>query len=118
MSQTFAEQLGGEIRIEHAPLRGEAVGADTRYRVSLSAALDARRVAAFQAMLAEMPQHRRFRLDPSGTALAFSCRSVEGPAGVFDMLQRAEALLEMLGRRLEAVPHETVARPPAMSSLA
>jgi hypothetical protein len=108
MSET-AGQLGGEIGLDHATLRGQDAGTETRYTVSLSRPADARFVWAFRAAQAEMPQHRRFQLDANGAALAFSCRSVEGPSGVFEMLQRAESLLEMLGRRLDgATPHDTV----------
>jgi hypothetical protein len=103
----------GEIRLEHATLRGEEAGTETRYTVSLSRPADARWLGALQAAQAEMPQHRRFRLDPSGASLAFSCRSVEGPSGVFEMLLRAESLLEMLGRRLEAAtPRDPAPGPP------
>jgi len=110
----IAGQFGGEIRLEHATLRGEHAGVETRYTVALSRTADPRWVGALRALQAEMPQHRRFQLEPGGTALAFSCKSVEGPSGVFEMLQRAESLLEMLGRRLEAAaPHEPVpTRPP------
>jgi len=111
MSETFPAG-GGDIRLEHATLRGEEAGTETRYTVSLSRPADARWIGAFQDAQAEMPQHRRFRLDPPGASLAFSCRSVEGPSGVFDLLLRAESLLEMLGRRLEAAtPHDPVPFP-------
>jgi hypothetical protein len=108
-------QSDGEIRLEHGTLRGQDLGSQTRYTVSLSRPADARFVGALQAAQAEMPQHRRFQLDPSGAALAFSCRSVEGPTAVFDMLQRAESLLELLGRRLEAAtPHDAVPAAPRL----
>ncbi|HEX4438982.1 MAG TPA: hypothetical protein VH854_02860 [Thermoanaerobaculia bacterium] len=110
MSDTFPGDR--EIRLEHATLRGEDAGTETRYTVSLSRPADARWLGALQMAQAEMPQHRRFRLDPSGASLAFSCRSVEGPSGVFEMLLRAESLLEMLGRRLEAAtPHDPAPAP-------
>jgi hypothetical protein len=118
MNET-AGQFGGEIRLEHATLRGQDAGTETRYTVSLSRPADARFVAALRTVQAEMPQHRRFQLDAGGTALAFSCRCVEGPSGVFEMLLRAESLLEMLGRRLEdATPHDAVPAAPRLRRLA
>jgi hypothetical protein len=119
MSETLAGDFGGEIRLEHATLRGETAGAETRYTVSLSRPADARWVGAFKALQLEMPQHRRFQLDREGTALRFSCRQVEGPTGVFEMLQRAESLLELLGRRLEAAaPHDMVPSSPPVRTVA
>ena len=118
MTETPA-QIDGEIRLEHATLRGQEAGSETRYTVSLSRPADARFVLALRAVQAEMAQHRRFQLEPGGAAIAFSCRSVEGPSGVFEMLQRAESLLEVLGRRLEgATPHDPVTEVPRLRRLA
>jgi hypothetical protein len=118
MKETAGE-IDGEIRLEHASLRGQEAGSEMRYTISLSRPADARFVAALQAVQAEMPQHRRFQLEPSGAAFAFSCRSVEGPSGVFEMLQRAESLLELLGRRLDgAAPRDVVPATPRLRRLA
>jgi hypothetical protein len=114
MNDTLPGQFG-DIRLEHATLRGEPSGAETRYTVALSRAADPRWVGALREVQAEMPQHRRFQLDRTASVLAFSCRSVEGPSGVFEMLQRAESLLEMLGRRLEdATPLQPVPISPSI----
>jgi hypothetical protein len=114
-----AGQIGGEIRLEHATLRGQDEGSQTRYTVSLSRPADARFIEALRQVHAENPQLRRLQLEPGGAAFAFSCRSVEGPSGVFEMLQRAESLLELLGRRLEeATPRDVVPAAPRLRRLA
>jgi hypothetical protein len=97
--ETVLEGRTMAVGIDYARLTGAAEGTDTRYTVGLSGYVDGRFAAAYQAAQAESTGFRRFKLNAAAGTVSFSCRMVDGPAQVFDVLQRLEALLEIVNRQ-------------------
>jgi hypothetical protein len=91
-------QRAGAISIDHSTLRGQTEGDHTRYTVALMGHLDPQWIGAYRAAQAESTGYRRFRLDPARATVSFSVRIVDGPAQVFEVLERLEAFLEIVNR--------------------
>jgi hypothetical protein len=93
--------MDAPIRFDHATLRSEAAGTHTRYTLSLSGQPDEAWYGAFAAVCDEAGLLRNFPVDRGRGTISFSCRVVEGPAHVIEMLEKLEELLAAAGARLE-----------------
>lgn len=107
----------GPIRFDHATLRSEAAGTHTRYTVSLTGNPDEAWYGAYAAVCDGSGLLRTFPIDRGRGTITFSCRVVEGPAHVIEMLEKLEELLASVEKRLEG--WQTVRRlGPGPSALA
>jgi hypothetical protein len=105
------------VRFDHATLRSEPAGTHTRYTVSLTALPGEGWHDAYAAASEQAGLLRAFPLDRGRGTVSFSCRIVEGPAHVIEMLERLEELLVAADKRYDAWLSERSA-PPASSALA
>ena len=96
MEQTLEIDKATAAIANHATLKGRPSETETQYTVGLSGPVDARWVERFRAFQAESTGFRRFRLDASSATVSFSCRTVEGPTQVIEVLERLDALLELV----------------------
>ena len=88
------------IRLDHATLRSEAAGTHTRYTISLTRRPDEAWYGAYAAACDEAKVLRAFPIDRGRGTISFSCRVVEGPAHVIEMLEKLEEVLMSVERRL------------------
>jgi hypothetical protein len=102
------------VRFDHAKLRSEPAGTHTRYTVSLTALPGESWHDAYAAACEQAGLLRSFPLDRGRGTVSFSCRVVEGPAHVIEMLERLEELLVAADKRYDAWLSERSA--PAASS--
>ncbi len=103
MPQTAGpDSIGSEagVSLDHSSLRGQPAGGDTRYTIAVRGVADEAWAEAYRSVQETAVPLRRFVLDRRTRTVAFSCPSVEGPAFVFEMLERLEGLLELVDRRL------------------
>lgn len=85
-----------EVHVDVSTLRGELRGADTMvYVVNLKGTLADRWAESYRVAAEELGMSRRFELDPVRGAVRFACRTADGNALVFEMLERLE---ELVGR--------------------
>jgi hypothetical protein len=96
MSASTAEP----IRLDHATLRSEAAGTHTRYTVSLTRRPDEAWYGAYAAVCDGPGLLRTFPIDRGRGTISFSCRVVEGPTHVIEMLEKLEEVLTSVERRL------------------
>ena len=101
-----------EARLDHASLRGQFSGTDTRYTIAVRGQADEHWADAYRSLQEEAVPHRRFQLDRRSRTIAFSCPTVEGPAFVFEMLERLEELLELADRRAAVRRSQASFEPP------
>jgi hypothetical protein len=96
------EQSGAEVRVDVSTLRGESRGPDTMvYTVSLKGPLGERWIEGYRTTVEELAMTRRFDLDPARSVVRFACRTADGHALVFEMLERLEALVTRVNRLAE-----------------
>src|SRR5262245_24162919 len=95
---------GSPSRLDHSSLRGEPGASHTHYSIALHGGVDERWTQAFRAVCAQSTANRVFVLNPRSGTISFSCRTLEGPAHVFEMLERLESLLAIVDRRLALAP--------------
>jgi hypothetical protein len=89
------------VAVDPASLRAQAAGEGARrYEVTLGGDPDARWVEAYRRVIAESTAFRRFRLDPESCTISFSCRTIDGPADVMEVLERLEALVHLVNQHL------------------
>ena len=112
MSTSVSGQASDPVRIDHATLRSEPAGTHTRYTVSLTGRPCAGWQAAYVAACDHAGLARMFPLDWGRGTVTFSCRVVEGPTHVMEMLERLEDLLVSAERRYEAWHPEGLTPPP------
>ena len=99
-----------QIGLDHATLRSEPAGTHTRYTISLTSRPDEAWYGAYAAACDAAGLLRAFPVDRGRATVTFSCRVVEGPAYVIEMLEKLEELLASADHRLETFH---AARPPA-----
>lgn len=92
------------VGVDHSTLKGEPSGTDVRYSVALTGPVDQVWAEAYRILQADSTAFRRLRLDVQSRTVSFTCRGIEGPAQVFDILERLDALikrvnLQVSGRR-------------------
>ena len=93
---------GSPMRLDHGTLRGEPGASHTHYSVALTGEVEERWTQAFRAVCAQSGANRVFVLNPRSATVSFSCRTLEGPTLVFEMLDRLEKLLAVTDRRVAA----------------
>lgn len=92
--------MASPIAIDHATLRSQEAGTHTRYTVSLTGRPDEAWYGAYAAVCDEAGVLRNFPVDRGRGTVSFSCRVVEGPAHVIEMLEKLEEVLTSVERRL------------------
>lgn len=100
---SIANSAGGwtePIRFDHSTLRSEPAGTHTRYTISLTGQRDDAWHAAYATTCEQAELTRIFPLDRGRGTVTFSCRVVEGPAHVIEMLEKLEEVLMSVERRL------------------
>ncbi|MGH9369320.1 MAG: hypothetical protein ACRD3M_16810 [Thermoanaerobaculia bacterium] len=100
MSGVLGERRGAPVGVDHSTLKGERAGTDTRYSVALIGDLDESWSEAFRTLQADSSAFRRLRLDPAARLVSFTCRAIDGPPQVFDILERLDALIKLVNRRV------------------
>jgi len=105
-------------RLDPASLRGQDAGSETRYTIAVRGPADEHWADAYRAVQTELTSHRGFQLDRRSRTIAFTCPTVEGPAFVFEMLERLEELLELADRRAAVVRSQAPAPPPTLRPIA
>jgi hypothetical protein len=96
------EQLGADVQVDVTTLRGDARGADTMvYTVALKGPVNDRWIEGYRVTVEQLAMSRRFELDPEKAVVRFACRTADGHALVFEMLERLEALVERVNRLAE-----------------
>jgi len=103
MNPTFGSSgrpMASPVGIDHSSLRSEEVGTHTRYTVSLTARPDEAWYGAYAAVCDEAGVLRTFPVDRGRGTVSFSCRIVEGPTHVIEMLEKLEEVLTSVERRL------------------
>jgi hypothetical protein len=98
MTDRWDERSDSDVRLDLSTLKGEPSGTDTRYAVSLRGPIDDRWWEGYQTLQAEPTAFRRFELDRASATIRFSCRTVDGTALVFEMLERIEGFVEHVNR--------------------
>ncbi len=117
-SEPQSTEAGTGVSLDHASLRSQPSSSDTRYTIAVRGRADQHWADAYVAVQEQSVPHRRFQLDRRSRTVAFNCPTVEGPAFVFEMLERLEELLELADRhanlrRIEAGPPPPFLRPIA-----
>lgn len=93
---------GAEVHVDVSTLRGEPRGADTMvYTVALKGPLGDRWIEGYRMTIEQMAMSRRFELDPAVSTVRFACRTADGNALVFEMLERLELLVTRVNRLAE-----------------
>jgi hypothetical protein len=105
-------------RLDPASLRGQDSGSDIRYTIAVRGRADEHWADAYYSVQEESRPHRRFQLDRPTRTIAFNCPTVEGPAFVFEMLEKLEELLELADRRAAVVRSQAPAPPPPLRPIA
>ncbi len=90
------------MAVDVSTLRGEPRGADTTvYTVALTGSPGERWMEGYRLTREESAVSRRFELDPAGRTVRFACRTADGTALVFEMLERLEALVARVNQLTE-----------------
>jgi len=110
-------ELGADVQVDVSTLRGEARGADTMvYTVALKGPVRDRWIEGYRTTVEQLAMSRRFDLDEAKAVVRFACRTADGHALVFEMLERLEALVERVNRLAEIwrsrAPHPRYAPAP------
>ena len=87
------------VGVDHSTLKGEPSGTDMRYSVSLVGRIDEVWAEAYRILQADSTAFRRLRLDAPARQVTFTCRAIDGPAQVFDILERLDALIKRVNRQ-------------------
>ena len=117
MEDRLNAELGADVQVDVSTLRGEARGADTMvYTVALKGSVNDRWIEGYRATVEQLAMSRRFDLDAEKAVVRFACRTADGHALVFEMLERLEALVERVNRLAEIwrsqAPHPRYAPAP------
>lgn len=104
MTGVTDERRTTHVGVDHSTLKGETSGTDIRYSVALTGLVDQVWAEAYRILQADSTGFRRLRLDAANRTVSFTCHGIEGPAQVFDILERLDALikrvnLQVAGRR-------------------
>jgi hypothetical protein len=90
------------VHVDVSTLRGEPRGEDAMvYTVALTGPLGERWIEGYRLTAQESAVSRRFELDPAGRTIRFACRTADGTALVFEMLERLEALVARVNQLAE-----------------
>jgi|GEM_PF-2743950 hypothetical protein len=86
---------------DHASLRGDHAGTESRYTIALKGSVDDRWAEAFRLSQAESKSYQRFRLNRATATIGFTCREVDGAVHVLDMLESLDQLLKEANERFD-----------------
>jgi hypothetical protein len=86
---------------DHATLRGDHAGNESRYTIALKGFVDDRWAEAYRLSQADSPAYQRFRLNPATASIGFTCREVDGAVHVLDMLETLDELLNAANERFD-----------------
>ena len=86
---------------DHATLRGDHAGNESRYMIVLKGFVDDRWAEAFRLSQAGSPAYQRFRLNRATSSIGFTCREVDGAVHVLDMLETLDELLAAANERFD-----------------
>jgi hypothetical protein len=103
MNPTFGSSSlpkASPVGIDHGSLHSQEAGTHTRYTISLTGRPDEAFYGAYAAVCDETGVLRNFPVDRGRGTISFSCRVVEGPAHVIEMLEKLEEVLTSVERRL------------------
>ncbi len=100
VTNSMSPSTAGPIRLDHATLRSEAAGTHTRYTIALTGRPDEAWYGAYAAVCDGPGLLRTFPIDRGRGTISFSCRVVEGPTHVIEMLEKLEEVLTSVERRL------------------
>ncbi|HYB52281.1 MAG TPA: hypothetical protein VEG84_00305 [Thermoanaerobaculia bacterium] len=100
MKGVLDERRNGSVGVDHSTLKAEPSGTDVRYTVALIGPLDDVWAEAYRILQADSTAFRRLRLDQVGRNVSFTCRAIDGPAQVFDILERLDALIKRVNRQI------------------
>lgn len=100
MSGVLDERRIAGVGVDHSTLKGTALGGETRYTVALIGAVDAVWAEAYRILQADSTMFRRLRLDLASREVSFTCRAIEGPTQVFEILERLDALIKRVNRHV------------------
>ena len=90
------------VRVDVTTLRGEPRGADTMaYTIALRGPVTDRWIEGYRVTTEQSAVSRRFDLDPARSTIRFACRTADGTALVFEMLERLEALVARVNQLVE-----------------
>ncbi len=96
------DHSGADVHVDVSTLRGEPRGPDTMvYTVSLKGPLGDRWLEGYRTTVEQLAMTRRFDLDPERSVVRFACRTADGNALVFEMLERLESLVTRVNRLAE-----------------
>ena len=104
MNGVVDERKAVGVGVDHSTLKGVNLGTETRYTVRLIGPVDAVWTEAYRILQADSTAFRRLRLEPVTCEVSFSCRGIEGPAQVFDILERLDALIKRVNRHVSGRP--------------
>ena len=102
MAGVLDERRATEVAVDHSTLKGEPAGADTRFSVVLIGPLDEIWAEAYLMHQADSTAFRRLRLDKASRTVTFTCRAIDGPTQVFDVLERLDALIKRVNVQIGA----------------
>jgi hypothetical protein len=100
MAGVLDERRTTHVAVDHSTLKGEPSGTDTRYTVALIGPMDEVWAEAYRILQADSTGFRRLRLDCASRTVSFTCRAIDGPAQVFDILERLDALIKRVNRQI------------------
>ena len=102
MENGSTEHRGAEVHVDVSTLKGEPRGADAMvYTVALKGPLGDRWIEGYRRTAEQSTVSRRFELDPARGTIRFACRTADGTALVFEMLERLEALVASVNQLAE-----------------
>ncbi len=99
MNGVLDEQRTTHVGVDHSTLKAEPSGTDIRYSVALIGPVDEVWAEAYRILQADSTAFRRLRLDQATRTVSFSCRAIDGPAQVFEILERLDALIKRVNRQ-------------------
>lgn len=94
------DERRARVGVDHSTLRGETVGTDTRYSVTLTGSADGVWAEAYRMLQGDSTTFRKLRLDSTTRTVSFACRGIDGPAQVFEILERLDALVKKVNEQV------------------
>ena len=100
MTGALSDRSTMHVGVDHSTLKGEPSGSDTRYTVMLTGPLDEVWAEAYRMQQADSTAFRRLHLDRATRTISFTCRAIDGPTQVFDILERLDALIKRVNLQI------------------
>jgi len=100
MAGAAGDRSTTHVGVDHSTLKGEPSGSDTRYSVALTGPLDEVWAESYRIQQADSTAFRRLHLETSTRTISFTCRAIDGPTQVFDILERLDALIKRVNLQI------------------